>query len=236
MFGRKKTAEPALETFDGSAPAEIDVAVTDARHTHAPVASPIHPVGPWDIADAPSHEGALDMGSLLIPAGLEAEVQVQIDEATGRIAILTFSTGVAAMQVQPFAAPKSSGIWDSVRGELKSQVNSSGGLVEEAEGPFGTELRARVTMTSPEGDQVLQPIRFVGVNGPRWFIRAVFLGTAADPAQAGPLEDIFRALIVVRGSDAMAPGEPLPLAVPGAKPAAPVVNPFARGPEITEVR
>ena len=97
----------------------------------------------------------------------------------------------------------------------------------------------------------MQPVRFVGVNGPRWFVRGLFAGAASrEGAAAEPLEAVLRATVVVRGYDPMAPGDPLPLHVPGEVPqgidesddedaTAPTARRCRcrhRGPEITEIR
>jgi hypothetical protein len=111
-----------------------------------------------------------------------------------------------------------------------------------------------------------QASRFVGVDGPRWFLRGVFNGPAShDHAAAEPLEDVLRSCVVVRGTDAMAPRDLLPLTLPAAATPAPAaaaaggvaadpeqadraedagtggrthddLAPFERGPEITERR
>ena len=80
------------------------------------------------------------------------------------------------------------------------------------------------------------------IDGPRWFLRAVFLGAAARPGNAAAaLENVVRALVVVRGREAMAAGSAIPMRLPDAPVApatvsVPVVDPFERGPEITEIR
>ena len=94
----------------------------------------------------------------------------------------------------------------------------------------------------------MQPVRFVGVDGPRWFVRALFGGRAArEPEAAAPLEAVLRAVVVVRGTDPMAPGDALALHVPsrcrracpatprGADERPPLRCRPAR-PEITEIR
>ena len=66
---------------------------------------------------------------------------------------------------------------------------------------------------------------------------------ATDPVQAAPFEHLFRSVIVVRGKDAMAPRDPLPLRLPTdaviqggpEQPEEDPLNPFERGPEITEI-
>jgi hypothetical protein len=118
---------------------------------------------------------------------------------------------------------------------LTSSINAAGGLVEEREGPFGTELVAQVK----DENGALQPARFVGVEGPRWFVRGVFIGGAARDAQAAlELEEAFRQVIIVRGEAALPVGAPLPLRLPDSQPESVPAppNPFVRGPEITETR
>lgn len=110
-------------------------------------------------------------------------------------------------------------------------------------------------MQLPDGTQGVQLVRFVGCDGPRWFLRGVISGQAAvQPEMAGILEQVFRQTVVVRGESPMAPRDPIVLKLPedaqmvadggGAAAAGEGDNrfggtsldPFARGPEITEVR
>ena len=199
-------------------------------------------MGPWDDSEVDFSEGLerLDLGGLLVLASPGVDVQVQADQATGVVTALTFAQSGAAVQVQPYAAPKSGGMWDEVRGQIKGSITKSGGLVEEVAGPFGVELQSQVT----GADGAMQPARFAGIEGPRWFVRAVFLGAAVKAGEAATtLEGMVRNLVVVRGGDAMAVGAPIPMKLPNAPaaPAAlpdgrPILAPFVRGPELTETR
>lgn len=198
-------------------------------------------LGPWDESEVDFGNAAerLDLGGLLVPANPGVDLQVQVDEASGRIALVTLATGSASVQVQAYAAPRSGGMWQDVRKQIAGSISSSGGLVDEVEGEFGIELRAQVK----GADGNLQPARFVGIEGPRWFLRAVFLGQAARPGeQASVLEAAVRSLVVVRGSEAMPMGSPIPMRMPDAPttvdaPSGPApLAPFQRGPEITETR
>ena len=48
--------------------------------------------------------------------------------------------------------------------------------------------------------------RFVGVDGPRWFLRGVVGGAAtSDVEAAAAVEDLFRSIVVVRGTSPMPP-------------------------------
>ncbi len=198
--------------------------------------------GPWDESQVDFSDGVerLDLGGLMVTATPGVDVQVQVDESTGKVALLTFARPDGAVQVQPYAAPRSGGLWETVRPQIKSSINQGGGLVEEADGAFGIELRAQVK--SGDGAGALQPARFVGIDGPRWFLRAVFLGAAAKPGETtNVLEAMVRRLVVVRGAEAMPVGAPIPLQLPstdapGAQTDKQVPSPFQRGPEITEIR
>ncbi len=189
----------------------------------------IHDVDPSDITDRTS------LGSMIVPAIPGLQVQVQADQNTGVITQVTFALPTGAVQVHPYAAPRSGGLWEDVRAQLKSSINAAGGLVEERDGPFGVELMAQVK----DDNGALQPARFVGVEGVRWFVRGVFIGGAArDPQSAQELEDAFREVIIVRGDAALPVGAPLPLRMPNSpsEPVAAPPDPFVRGPEITETR
>jgi hypothetical protein len=57
--------------------------------------------------------------------------------------------------------------------------------------------------------------RFIGVDGPRWFLRGVIAGeAAADPTAAAKVEDLFRSIVVVRGNTPMPPRDLIPLRMP----------------------
>ena len=203
-------------------------------------AEPVVPAGPWDAAHVPSEDLArLDLGALLVPVYEDMEVRVEVSPESEVVAATLVDAG-GGLQVNAFAAPRREGIWTEVRAEIAASVRENGGTSEEATGPFGPELHAKVR--SEGQGRGLQPARFVGVDGPRWFVRGVITGRAAtDPAHAGRLEEAFRELVVVRGGEAMAPRDPLPLRLPteaveAAGTDGNTLDPFERGPEITEIQ
>jgi hypothetical protein len=58
-------------------------------------------------------------------------------------------------------------------------------------------------------------VRFIGVDGPRWFLRGVISGDAAvNPEAASHVEDLFRSVVVVRGNTPMPPRDLIPLHMP----------------------
>ena len=199
--------------------------------------------GPWDAATGFPEGDRMDFGSLLVPVREGFDIQVNLDEEAGIwIAVVH---GDSALQLQAFAAPKRSGIWDDVREEIVAEVEKSGGTSEEQDGPFGTELLARLNQPAePGGRPVPQSLRFMGADGPRWFLRGLITGQAAQrQAAARPFEEIFADVVVVRGEHAEPPRKALDIALP--EEARQVIeqqmeaegmpNPFERGPEITEI-
>jgi hypothetical protein len=197
--------------------------------------------GPWDSAGSYPEGDRMDFGSLLVPMREGFDIQVNLDEEAGIwIAVVS---GDSALQLQAFAAPKTSGLWDEVRQEIAGEVAKAGGRSQEGEGPFGTELLARL---SPAG-QPPQSLRFMGADGPRWFLRGLITGPAAErPELAQPFELVFADVVVVRGDHAEPPRKALDIQLPeeareaieqqmeAEDPGMP--NPFERGPEITETR
>jgi hypothetical protein len=212
--------------------------------------------GPWDAGDAYPELPRVDLGSLLVPATPEYEIQIVFAEQQG--AWVNVRHGDSQLQLAAFAAPKREGIWPDVRMEIIAEIAGAGGRSEEREGPFGPELLAQVPAQPGMPAAGLMQVRFIGVDGPRWFLRGLMNGPAtASPEAAAPLEALVREVVVVRGEHPMPPKEPLELRLPaeaaqalaeqqaaaaqqgqqpgGAQGGYPF-NPFERGPEMTETR
>ncbi|MEO9138385.1 MAG: DUF3710 domain-containing protein [Jatrophihabitans sp.] len=174
---------------------------------------PDQTTGPYDIRDAPEDDVArVDLGAIRVPVGDGFDVRVDLNEAQ-QVISATLAGPEGSMQLGVFAAPRNEGIWDEVRAELAESLNSQRkSSAAEHEGSFGTELHGNLPDDTGKG---LVPVRFVGVDGPRWFLRAMFAGpVAADPAKAGALEEALRGVVVVRGAEPLPVREPVPLRLP----------------------
>lgn len=245
MFRRRRRDD---EGFDDEYDDTVDGDVDDAQAGGSEPVLPGRPAGPWDSEDVPDDGLArLDLGGLLVPVMPGMEARVDVDQQQQAVVSATLVDGTSALQINAFAAPKKTGIWVEVREEIVESLRQNGGSAEVADGPFGPEIRAQVPSAVPDQGVTLQPARFIGVDGPRWFLRGLLSGAGAvDPAHAERLEEAFRNIVVVRGGDAMAPRDALPLRLPReAMEAAQQqaeeeqkrqLDPFQRGPEITEVR
>ena len=198
IFSRNRGRHTRTQNRDDVTGAEAQI---DAQAEDRPA------FGPYDASEAPD-DGLqrLDLGALRIPA--VPGVEVRLDAAAdGQVRQVHFAHGASRLQLGVYAAPRSEGIWDEVRAELRGQLQ---GRSQETEGEYGPELRGRVKDGSSQAD-----VRHVGIDGPRWFVHAMYVGAAAsDPERAGPLREVLRNLVVDRGIEARPVSEPLPLRLP----------------------
>lgn len=177
--------------------------------------------GPWDSTEEAPEIKRMDLGSMKVPMEQGTEIQVNVaqdKQGKQKIIGVTLVRGKTLLQVQPFAAPKSSGLWDEMREELREQVTKQGGRVEDHDGTFGPELRALVPVKgkkTEDGKQLGQRVRFIGVDGPRWVLRGVIRGEGASkPEMMAEVEQMFAGIVVVRGDQPAPPSEMLPITVP----------------------
>jgi Protein of unknown function (DUF3710) len=251
VFGRRRSAGDRGRGLGSRAADEV----TEAEETAA-VEAEVTGSGPWDVAEPHRELPRVDLGSLQVPVLEGTDIQLVFAEQHG--AWVTVRHELSELQLQAFAAPKRSGLWDEVRSEIASELAGAGGQSMEREGRFGTELIAQVPAEQGQPASGMRPIRFAGVDGPRWFLRGLFAGAAAaDPAAAAPLEAVFSEVVVVRGEHPMPPRDLLELKLPADAAAAleeqaraqqadqeaeqqnrftTAPNPFERGPEMTETR
>ena len=162
--------------------------------------------GPFDEAEAPDDGlGRLDLGSVRLPLPNQSQVQVEMDPE-GPLRAVHVMTPNGRFTIGAYAAPKSGELWPEISMELAEQLHGDGARVRRENGEWGVELVAFV-------NDVL--LRFVGVDGPRWMLRAVAAGPKETSAKAAEeLRDIVRGTVVVRGDQPMPVRTPLPLQLP----------------------
>jgi len=250
IFKRSKASDPPAQADPDTA---LDTEVADDEVAEVAPFVLDRTGGPFDVTEVDGRDGRVDLGALWMRGVAGMELRLEIDQESQQVNAATAVLEDSALQLQAFAAPRSGGLWDEIRGEIAAAVETQGGTAEEHEGSLGTELRTRMPSAGPDGRTVFAPATFLGVDGPRWFLRGVLSGRAAiDEGAATALVDVFRAAVVVRGTEPMAPRELLPLALPRDAEAAAAaeaadadaadeaertsLDPFDRGPEITEVR
>ena len=171
--------------------------------------------GPLDEAEANHVRPYVDLGGVKVLPRPELGLRLEVEEGSKRVVAVALDYAGSTLQVQPFAAPRNSGLWHEIREQIVEQLARQGGTTSTVMGPFGPEIRAEIPAppgSDPAGSRMA---RFIGVDGPRWFLRGVISGQAlADPEAASRVEELFRSIVVVRGNTPMPPRDLIPLLVP----------------------
>lgn len=226
---------PARASENGAAPDESEASGESAE----PAAADLTPdeiveldgqdwreEGPFDVEeidadvleDPDADPPVIDLGSMVLAALDGMELRLQMDENSQQIVSAMMIRGDSAMEVGPFAAPRSGGLWSEIREDLVESAQSSGGSANLVAGPYGVELRRLLPVRTPDGQEGYQPSRMWVAEGPRWMLRGIVYGQAAledglDSPVAEML-DAFQQIVIRRGDDPMAPGDLLPLTMP----------------------
>ncbi|CAN5457900.1 DUF3710 domain-containing protein [soil metagenome] len=176
--------------------------------------------GPLDETEANAVRPYVDLGGVKILPRADLRVRLEVEEGSQRVVAVALDFQDSSLQIQPFAAPRNSGLWHEIRDQIAKQIAQQGGSTTPQTGVFGPELRAELPAGAGAqgGPRV---VRFIGVDGPRWFLRGVISGRGAvDPTAGALMEDLFRSIVVVRGATPMPPRDLIPLHVPPAAQAA----------------
>ena len=259
LFSRRKDepASDAPESSDDRVADEIaDEVVGDHAGEDFVEQAPTGDSGPLDRSLVDDDTDYLNLGALWLRGAPGMELRLEINEQEQQITGVTAVIGESAVQLQAFAAPRTEGVWVEIRNEIAASITDNGGTAEVVTGAFGEELLTRMPQSGADGRTVFVPARFIGVDGPRWFLRAVVSGRAAVEGDAAvEVHEVIRTAVVDRGQEAIPPRELLALRLPetpaadATDPAEPAADgapdhpahlddfsPFERGPEITEIR
>lgn len=174
--------------------------------------------GPWDVSEVTVAEDdptKVDLGGLIVTGRPGVELQLQVDQASGEVMGVVLAGDQGAVELRAFAAPRNGEVWTDIRRAIAADVTRHGGTADEAEGVWGPELRVVMPVTMPDGRPGSQVSRVVGIEGPRWLLRATLFGKpAVEWSDDDEIESALRDVIVVRGGNPLPPGDPLPMTVP----------------------
>ena len=171
--------------------------------------------GPFDESEANPVRPYIDLGGVKVLPRDGLQLRLEVEEETGRVVAVGLDLAGSTLQVQPFAAPRSSGLWHEIRAQIVDQIQRQGGRITERDGVFGPEIVAEIPIAQPGVPGETRIARFIGVDGPRWFLRGVIAGDAAVDADAAEeIDDLFRSVVVVRGNQPMPPRDLIPLRMP----------------------
>lgn len=161
-------------------------------------------IGDFDFSDFGT--GILNLGSMMIPLPEGAEVQVEMGPNGPKM--LHILTKYGRCTPVAFAAPTTPGQWTESVPEILNGMQGDNLEVAIEQGPWGKEI----TGSAPSGGGF---IRIIGVDGPRWMLRMTLAAPvehAENMAEVG--REITARTFVIRGTEPMLAGTPLPVALP----------------------
>lgn len=193
LFGRNRHVQAETVVLPEHLREDDDDPVGDTR-----------PDGPFDISEVDTKDfgkGYMDLGAVKVPLRKNVSYRLEQEQANQKVFAVSAVHENSTLQIQAFAAPRSGGQWDEIRQEMFQQNKSAkGAKVTLEDGEFGKELLIRIPAKLPDGRQGERPARFLGIDGPRWMIRAMIMGRAAlKPDEAGILYDILKDTVIDRG-------------------------------------
>ncbi|MDO4783788.1 MAG: DUF3710 domain-containing protein [Propionibacteriaceae bacterium] len=222
IFGRKKrdaVVESPIEddldpaTGEQQDPAGDEWAGLDSQDWRAE--------GPFDISEVDldaDDVARIDLGALVLTPMPEMGLQLQVDEESQHVVATLATKGESAIEMAVFAAPKAASMLAEVRAAMIAETEASGGTATVAQGPFGAEIRQVLPLTGQNGERLLHVSRIWLVQGPRWLLRGVLFGKAAQQLELEgetlELFEFFANTVVRRDSHPAAAGAIIPMRVP----------------------
>ena len=170
--------------------------------------------GPWDANQAYPERDRADFGSILVPVTPMQQIELATDGQ--RFIWVTVKSGLSELRVHAFAAPRSGGLWADVRQEIARRAFLSQYRTRQDAKPFREAgVFAHVAVEPGNASTGTLPVRFIGIDGPRWLLRGLIIGDAATGAEpVEPFEELLSDIVVVRGDHPMPPRDMLELRLP----------------------
>lgn len=177
--------------------------------------------GPFNSSSAPDTSKMLDLGPLFLPNVPGLEVHLDLDPRTGIGKSVSLHLDMSIAELQVFAAATNEDLWGEMRNAIADGLREQDVQCQVVEGRFGTEVRAVMPTVDLDGNAHVQPVRFVGIRGSRWFLRVVISGDGAivRPQISPEIDNVIAQVVVHRGNEPHAPGQRLWLRSPTSEPA-----------------
>jgi hypothetical protein len=176
--------------------------------------------GPLEFSSELDTSSMLNLGAVFLPNIPGLEVHLDLDPRSGVGKSVSLHLNMTIAEVQVFAAATNEDLWASMRDAITSGLREQKVDCTVEMGRFGTEIHAVMPTVDLDGNAHVQPVRFVGVRGSRWLVRAVIsgdgalLGTKQNLDSVSEIDDVISKLVINRGEEPIPPGERLALLSP----------------------
>jgi hypothetical protein len=178
--------------------------------------------GPLDLSNDIDTSSMLDLGALFLPNIPGLEVHLDLDPRSGIGKSVSLHLNMTIAEVQVFAAAVNEDPWAIMRDAIVIGLREQKVDCTLEMGRFGTEVHAVMPTVDLDGNAHVQTVRFMGVRGSRWLVRAVVSGDGAlskgiqDEKAITEIDEVIARLVVNRGDAPLPPGERLGLRSPTA--------------------
>lgn len=220
MAWLKRKRERAKKETDGIEAVREYLAATNAGEAELSgqarlTSVPSDDYGPYDASEKDTDTGYLDFGAVRIPAIEGIQIQPEISPDGSTVRGLNIVVGASVVRVMVFSAPKTGGSWEELRAQTWAALEEQNAKIRERNGRWGTEIHANVAGQLPDGRKVSFNTRVVGVEGPRWLLRADIQGPAATEEVAfKQVSEVIDRLVIFRDQSPYPPHTGLPLRIP----------------------
>ncbi|MDP3209890.1 MAG: DUF3710 domain-containing protein, partial [Rhodoglobus sp.] len=82
-----------------------------------------HVNGPLDESEANAVRPYVDLGGVKILPRTDLALRLEVEEGSKRVVAVGLDYAGSSLQVQPFAAPRTSGLWFEIRQQIVDQIN-----------------------------------------------------------------------------------------------------------------
>ena len=168
--------------------------------------------GPLDEAEANAVRPYVDLGGVKILPRQDLRVRLEVEEGSKRVVAVALDFQDSSLQVQPFAAPRNSGLWHEIREQIAKQIAQQGGTTTprpERSGPSCEPSSRPAAGPGRSADRPVHRRRWAALV-PAW--RDLRPRRRRSRGGCG-VEDLFRSIVVVRGATPMPPRDLIPLHV-----------------------
>ncbi|WP_061962222.1 DUF3710 domain-containing protein [Demequina flava] len=170
--------------------------------------------GPWDWTSIPQDKEFIYYGPLRLPAIPHMKVRAEIDPSNDKCGAISVKVADCQVQLQVIAAGRGTGQWTETRRAVSDRLRATGDMRAE-EGHFGAELAATLKRKNKAGDEVEIPMRFQGIDGARWLLKAVSMGPSVHSDETRErINALLSQCAIDRGPSPMIAGSVLVLDFP----------------------
>ena len=90
--------------------------------------------GPFDESEANAVRPWVDLGGVKILPREGLHLRLEVEEGSKRVVAVALDYADSTLQIQPFAAPRSTGLWHEIRRQIADQIDKQGGETTETLG------------------------------------------------------------------------------------------------------